>query len=1281
MSAHLNAHFSAKARRRRAVAFGVVLGALTLGGPLAPGRGTGLISSAQAASGSYAPYSESELHAAESPEEAKIRSLRDQEIAQLRSVLGRRQPKNRMAELYYRLAEIYLEAYHQAYVLEGRVHEKRLAQGQSSSVIDHAHSRPYLLMGITASKEILATGIQYEQMDHVYYFLGFNYGQLGERKESVKYFAELVRRYPSSVFAPEASRELGDDAYDRLQFRQAQEYYEQAIQKAPADSQPLLYHKLAWAYYRTKNFDQAISSLKSAISLAQKSGEKYLNLHEEALRDMAVFMTESGHVEDAISYFQQTVPDPNFYSKTLEHLGKQYERNVEPAKATQVYESLLRTNPDSEAAFRVLVKLVDLDLRRLRYKEALVRIQSAKITTSFPSFKEEETQTAAQNLRAMVRRTATEHHEIFRKKSDRAALAVAEQYYQVYLKKFLAQDDPRKETPEIQMYLAEVERELGKSQEASHLYRLVVTGGDKRYAKEAAALWTTSLADAVKKAGAGGSGNKGGVEPSALEKEYVEAADDLQGTLGDTAEGREAALKAAQILGGYSQTREDSIVRVKKIIDRAPSSPQANMAARLWLQLTVESSQNSKADSELKDLAHELRGNAALMAADNETSKGKLHAALAEQDTRLKIAVIAVQEKDKDYAAAAQGYEAFAAEEVAAKDQGTAEKAYANAVSSYLKAGDWVSLERVLANWLKHYPKSAKASDTYKASATHALIEGKFDVSARFFETMGSESGGAGEADSLATAARIYEGTGDLPRAQTDYARYVQLTRGAPTAERAEVLLNLARIYEEQKMDSEAVQTYRDCMTVSAAWEARCGSKLAELLFHLKNDEEAVGILKKIASQGGGYTTAANAAASKAHHKGKAGKPSPEPAQSNTSGPLSPYVGYARFRLADLLEQSQRFAPLELPDTRLKEGINQRVQFLEPLSRAYDSAVEAGGPWAIAALDRLARWAAHFADEVDHITPPESISSNAKSVAQFRQSLGGISAPLRKKAMDSWANAYRKALDSEALSSAVPEMADHMAALGASAPQRAQGFHGRFRVAGIPLDGGKDGVDTALERTRERLLKNSQDALAWVDYGNLLSGSGKPLLARIAYDRAVALDPKNPIALNNKAVTLVLGKDSYGGALEEDWLSAGEASSFFTEALRKDEFFVPAKLNRALLLNYYRLFEKAKPLLEQILVRNDQADVHDALGVALQGLGDPTRATAEFAKADEEGLKSTRFSELYHRAAREAVSKEFKKCVSTLDDLSPSELELAAFERQAVDDLKRSCTAWIQEKN
>ena len=62
-----------------------------------------------------------------------------------------------------------------------------------------------------------------------------------------------------------------------------------------------------------------------------------------------------------------------------------------------------------------------------------------------------------------------------------------------------------------------------------------------------------------------------------------------------------------------------------------------------------------------------------------------------------------------------------------------------------------------------------------------------------------------------------------------------------------------------------------------------------------------------------------------------------------------------------------------------------------------------------------------------------------------------------------------------------------------------------------------------------------------------------------------------------------------------------------------------AKMNLATLMNYYRLFAKAKPLWDQVLVRNSSADAWDGLAVALQGLGNHQEAEKTFKKGEGSG--------------------------------------------------------------
>ena len=1189
------------------------------------------------------PYTHSEMGTVETGDEAKIRNLREQELTQLRITLGRRQPTNRRADLYIRVAELYLEAYRATFLLEGKVHEKRLQSGSSESYIDRSHSKPYLSKGIQACLDILKLKIPYSKLDEVYYFLGLNYHELEMKKESAKYFQYFARQFPNSPFISDVYRQLGDNAFVNNEYLKSVNYYELASQRRSelGDHYPRILHKLAWSYYKTKQYDRAVETMKQAIERSQSGGDKFLSLREEALRDMALFMTETGRAEEAIIYFEKVAGDKSYYVGALEKLGKQYERNVEPEKAIRVYEALQKTAPDEEANFRVLVKLVDLNLRKGKYKEAVGRIRNGKLLIKG----EAETLTAAQNLKAMVRRTATEHHDLFRKKENRAALGVAEEFYQLYLDIFLEKDDPRKETPEIEMYLAEVERELGKSQQATDLYKKVLDSGDKRYAKEAAVLKISSLSDAIKKAPK----NKG-TEPSSLEKEFIAMGDELKGSLGDLSEGRETALKSAQILAGYPDTQKNSIKRIHAIIETWPKSSQAVVAARLWIQilsdqivkLSPSDLEKSEEAKELKIAIDEIRIHSELLSTDQKSGGGKLRTQMAEIETRFRVGKIAYLEKEKDYGSAGKNYETFATE---ATKSDVAEKAYKNALSSYIKIADLESILRVGSNWIRRFPKSTLAQSSIKSGATSLFIQGKFSESAGLFEKIGLTGA---DQDSLETAAKIYHGVRGVAevagvqethKAQECRMEFLRLYKSSPHY--SAVLFSLARSQAEEKQESEASKNYRHCLNLDSDRSAECGVRLAELYEKSSQFAQAKALYKKIAT-----------------HKNTTLK--------NSNGNSANFIAYSRYHLAELLEKEARFSALQLPEKQLQKAMKQRLSFLEPLSKAYREVVATGGPWGVAALNRLALWAFAFADEVDKISPPSN--TNAEALVKFKKSLESISQPLRKKAYQTWSDAYQNALQHEILSPVIAEITDHLLDLGQGQLTHAQGFRGRFKLAGIPADGGKEGHESSMSSVREKLLKNPEDAASWVDYGNLLWGEQKLLLAKTSYEYALGLKKNSLLAFNNMGVVIA------SGAAEEDWFSVAEADWYFRQALKQDGFFTAAEMNQAAIFNYYRLFSKAKPLWEQSIAKVSSSDGFLGLAISLQGGGVLGASEAAFKKAEDLGEKSENFSQAYHLAARKLTQKKSDECLSTLKQID--EKSLAGFEKTSVENLTRICQTW-----
>ena len=1204
------------------IAFSALTFGPTVGSSLLSVEIPGGLSSARAAGA----YTTEEMSAVRTPDERKLYELRGKEIEEIRTVLGRRLDQNRKVELYVRLSEAYLEQYRGEFLVEGKVHEKRLAAGVDDRFIDRSRSRPYLKRGLDSCEEVVRSGVQHPKLDQIYYFMGVNYDELEDEANAIRSFRTLVTKFPNSPYASEGYRALAENAYQKNNFREALGFYQNAARNYQGAAYPRLLQKMAWTQYRLRNYDQAIDTMKQAVAATQ-SNDKFLSLKDEALRDMAVFYTERGKVDEAITYFQKVSGDKDYYPKVLERLGSLYEHNADPAKAVQVYELLLKTRSDDEASFRVRVKLIEIELKAGASARALARYRDLKLPKSTS---DDETAAAVSNLRVMTRKTGVEAHDKFRKTQDRNALVTAENYYSVYLNPLLQASDPRSERPEIEMYLAEVKKDLGKQSEAATLYKDVIRSKDPRYAKQASALWMGSLNESLKQAKAAGRTD----EMKSLEGDYLEASDTTLESFGYSPEGLAARLNSAQVMAAHKEDQGKSEKLLRDLIEKAPSSTQAQTGARLLVQMQADrlppKAETQKDNREVKALSETmagLRANKALMQADAETGKLALANQLDALENRIKIGVIAGQEKNKDYASAATSYESFAKTE---PKREVAEKAYENAVASHLKTSDYDDATRVLGDWLRRYPDSKLSLESLRNAATHAIVTGNFEASARLFRYLGKR----GDRDALEASGRLFEGVGNFKEAKEDFSLYLLKFAGAPN--RGSITLSLAQWYEAENDDSKAVARYELCLRENYPVAAECGARLADLYARLETPGKANRMFETVAARG----------------KGK-------------KADTSPWVGYARYRLVEIFEKEKVFTNtrLALPDDVLKRGLEERTKFLGELNARYQGVVEANGPWAIAALDRLASWVMNFADEIDGIDPPPT--ANAATIAGFQKSLKGVSDPLRNQALASWRTAYQKASAQETLSPMIPAIADRMARFGVAPPYLSQGFRDRYRLSGQPSDGGTVGKGMAYERVRSVLLGNPKEVQGWIDYGNLLWGDGKPLLAKITYERALTLDPKAAAALNNRGVLIV----SASG--QEDWIRVAEADTFFRQALAKDELFLAAKFNRGALLNYYRLFDRAKPYWRQVVAAAPQPDAYDGLAISEAGVGDAASAQKDLDRAGQTGAPDKRFAAVYFEAVR--------SCGGSLKKLD--ELGLSGFEQTAAVRLRDLCVFRAAQKN
>ena len=1155
----------------------------------------------------FAAPGEREYRTVQTSKELKIEQLRNEEIRAVKTALGLRNPENRKVELYLRLAELYLEAYQADFLLEGRIHDKKLEKNPAAR-LERGRSKDDLRNGIGAAETILGFQKNSPKLDRILYFLGYNYAEYGDDEKSRTYYRRLIREFPSSGYATDALRAMADSAFQAGDFGEAEHIYEDALRKAeePAQQARIL-HKLAWCYYREGKSEKAVATMKRAISVARSGGggEKLLSVREEGLRDLAIYYAETGKVEEALDYFKENAGEKDKLLKALEKLGKEYERTGQIDKAKLVYEVLLQTDPHDEASFRVAAKMVDLDLLKENFDVAAERLRKLAI----PKSKDPDTVLAIVNLRRQVRSTAVNNHERFRrmdgKKEGLRHLEVADQFYSIYLGKFVPfERTGRNELNEIRMYLAEVKAERGEPGAAAELYKKIIQDRDEKYAKDAAQRWVGSLAKELKRRAA--AGEKPGSGPSDYEKDFVEASDLLEKSIPASIESREARLRSAQILAAYAADKPDAIKRAKSLALTCPETPQGVLAARLWLQLDPS-----------RPALEAVAGNPRLMAADR-AQKGELAKDVESVAKTLEVNEISGYEKDKEYGKAAKAYEQFARN---AKTEKEAESAYMGALSSYAQNGNSDEVNRVMKEWRSRFPKSRLLERSVKEEATRYFIRGNFNDSAELFLGLGKM---IGDRSSFLTSAALFSGGLHHKKAEMVY-RYALSVSGT-AEERAEIFKLLALNAIDVRDDAGVILNWKECSVLESSLRAEC---LCQIGNYLASKQEW--------------------------------KPARERFESvvairNGPSASSPYLAYAQFRIAQILERELKNFPLEFPEEKLLKAFEARISELKPVSEAYQKAIDFGGPWGIAATERLGDLSGEFSSEVLRA------ANNAKASASLKNALIPTADALGKQAVDHAKTAYDAALRQEMLSPALPVIQDRLVDAGIPGTGRAQGSRNGVKLIGTDPDGGKAGREEAIKKVREDLLKSQDNALAWIDYGNLLWGLSKPGLSRIAYERSLALRTRAADAQNNVAVVLVsdLGY--------ENWFAVNEAVALWKKSLAIEPKNSAALFNLGHFYNYYRLFQLALPPLLKVSKRIKIGEVYDALGVAYGGLGKRSLSELNFKKADKLGMNPVRFT----RKFREAALEKGAKCLSSLEQI-PGAGDLRGFERVSFGRLKQRC--------
>lgn len=1143
----------------------------------------------------------------ENDDERQLNQIRDQEITQLKIVLGRREGANRRPDILLRLAELYIEKYRYYFLKENENHQRLIKEGRAPRYVEHSRSQAYLNSATHACLAILQSRVPFEKMDQVYYFLGYNAGELGKSKEALKYYTIVVDRYPTSSYASEAERNLAEAAFDHAQYRDAVKWYERASQHKDLKSYPRLLYKLSWAYFKVKRYHDALELMKRVIDLSGEES-KFVGLRDEALNDIVGFYSEAGKYKDAKEYFESIRGGAELYVQALKRLSNVYERNGRFAQAIYVNQELIHSYEDShpELTFEVMAQNVEV------YRKAGDGAGEEKALTKLVDFFEkkgsglkkgsDETKHAWDRTKKYLRARATEVHKEAQKKTQAALFSRAADLYGLYARAFLTDDDghdAKKELSEIRVYRADSLLHAGKTGEAKiELRKILSSEGDLKNRREAGLTLLNLEIKAID------------TSKQVNASEFFEDSKAFTESFPQDPIIAELEFKRAKLEIDNSSDRKMALEKYFELIEKYPSRSESRDAAKELVYSVVKA---GDLDEGVKR-ANRFLANTALMAGDHKQElKSFFNSILA----RKSFGDVQSLEKSNNFADAAKNYESLAA---STSDKEVARKSIHNAAVSYEKASQ-------LSDALRLYERLLRSSntqgekDSYKAAiknlASKLLWDSQFSQAAELYERFlsFSEFSAREKSNFGLLTFQLFDGIEAKEKA-VSFGRkllssYCQQSDWKSVCE--EVVARCAAISRESGATQDEVDFLKNPLISGSSSSLQ-----------LAQTYEASGDMRKAVQY---YETAA-------HNKSR------QRAELNASA-------HAAFLLVEPLYRRFSALRIEGSDAQVKARTKERIALVENLVNRYNAVVSMGdGEWGIAALERLGSALVSFAAELEAAPIPSGIKDNKEQREQYFRSLHGFTDPLRQRGFDFLTKAQKKGIELRVFSPVYLRVTMTLWKLSPRnyplAHYRLDDDTGGHKRNLLRLMGATSSEDQSAWRRSlsTRLSAHPKAAELWVEFGNLEALSGRHKLARLLYGQALQLNPKMQAALNNRAVVHFLEGRPIEGVND------------FYVAVEHGEFNKEPRLNLSKALLAYHHFTSAIEQTKILATRfSTDPEVQELHALALLGTTQASLAYSKFQSLD--WSSSSQFSTWYNGAIAAFIAggeKEREKARDKMED-------------------------------
>lgn len=741
------------------------------------------------------------------------------------------------AEMMLRLADLYFQQGRYLYLGEMAAFDKEYekcfnTEGCAADTLqaNNEESKTWQNKAIRLYEQILSSYPRYPRADEASFYLGSALQDTGRRPEAVEKFTMLVKTYPDSQWVPDAYVNIGEFYFDDNNAYKAMLAYKKAVGFKESPMLGFATYKLAWCYYNVGEYDNAIETMQSVVSMSGAdtgTDKSKLALGDEALKDLVRFFADADKFEEAEAYFSKLGKE-SLINDMYRRLAATYFEQGKWEKCIEAYRRLIARNPNSAQAPDYQSEIIKCYKKLGKKEEILAEIDRLRTTYGKTSSwaksnasNPEAIKAADEQVELQLRTVATEYHTTAKKLGTgdeaKAAYALAYKSYKLYLTEY----PDNSHAYDVRYAFGELLYKVKRFDEAYEQYMTVVKIDPKgQYSIFCAKSAIFAADEMIKKEGGNLTGAASGTpiahaEPQPLtqwEQNLVDACAQYATLYPTEKEAINVIYRSAYLL--YNKYRfAEAAVQFNKVIAMNPASKEAELAAHLILD-----------SFKINEDWAELKKNAKFYVDQPGLGSATFKKEMAEIYERSSFKLIETTlAADNDKGKAADAFVAFY-NEFPNSDVGA--QALNNATVYYKETnrmGDEIKTRHILVDDPKFGPKTKYYYDQIGALGYDYETVAAFDKAAGFYEklfalypkqveTLKKDSPDKAEAtskqaaDALYSAAVFRRASGQWEKAIEDYNKFI--TAFPTDARNDDIKLTIGKIWEEQKKWAEAATVY-----------------------------------------------------------------------------------------------------------------------------------------------------------------------------------------------------------------------------------------------------------------------------------------------------------------------------------------------------------------------------------------------------------------------------------------------------------------------------------------